>query len=228
MSQSTARSFDIVDCQQGTPEWEIARCGRVTGSCANIVMMKELPSGGEPAGKKDYRLQLAVERITGRPQMDDFQNRHTRRGNEQEPLARVAVERRYGIVICESGFLRHKEKMIGVSLDGHTRDFCTIAEMKCPKSTTHVEYLRMGKLPAAYRWQVIHGLYVSGAERCIFASYDNRMPEGMELFSIDVKAKDLPLEEYGTALDSFLASVVDEELKLKNLKEKYRGIKYGG
>lgn len=215
-----SRAFEVVQCEQNTPEWEQARCGRVTGSCASIIMMKDLPSGGEPAGKADYRLQLAVERLTGVPQLDDFQNRHTRRGHEEEPMARIAVEQRHSIMFHESGFLRHTGKMIGVSLDGHTKNFSAMLELKCPKSTTHMGYLQAGKLPAAYRWQVVHGLYVSGAERCLFASYDARMPEGLELFTTWVYAKDLPLEEYDRALDGFLLSVSAMEDRLRAMQQK--------
>lgn len=109
--------------------------------------------------------------------------------------------------------------MTGVSLDGHSASFDALLELKCPKSTTHMGYLQAGKLPAAYRWQVVHGVYVSGAERVIFASYDDRMPEGLQLFTIEVAAKDLPLEEYSVALDKFLISVDEMEIKLKHLQE---------
>lgn len=222
-------SFDIIDCVQQSPEWYEARAGLVTGSCADIVVSKELASGGETAGKKDYRLQLAIERMTGRAQLDDFQNKYTRHGNEMEPLARVAVEQKHDIIFTESGFMRHKTKLIGVSLDGHTpiaesvKPDDTMLELKCPKSTTHMGYIQAAKLPAAYRWQVVHGMYTTGIQRCLFASYDDRMPEGLQLFTIMVYAKDLPLEEYGLALDKFLASVHEMEQKLKSLQEKNRG-----
>jgi putative phage-type endonuclease len=216
------RPFDIIVCEQGSPEWLQARAGLVTGSCADLVMSKDLPSGGETAGKKDYRLQLAIERMTGQPELDDFKNKHTIRGHYMEPLARMAVEQKHDYLFLETGFLRHKTLMAGVSLDGHTPDFNVMLELKCPKSTTHMGYLQAGKLPAGYRWQVIHGMYVSGAKLCIFGSYDNRMPEGLDLFTVEVKAQDLPLEEYGKALDTFLASVSAMEQKLKSLQEKYR------
>lgn len=213
------RLFEIVDCEQGSDEWLLARAGRVTGSCADIVMMKPLPSGGEAAGKKDYRLKLAVERITGKPQFDDFTSKHMRRGSEMEPLARVLVEQRHGVVFRETGFLRHKHKMIGVSLDGDAGDFSVITELKCPKSTTHLQYLQANKLPSAYRWQVIHGMYITGAKRCIFASFDDRMPEGLQLFTLEVDAKDLPVKEYSEELDGFLTSVSALERKLLQLQQ---------
>jgi hypothetical protein len=186
--------------------------------------MKDLASGGEPAGKKDYRLKLAVERVTGRPQLDDFSNRHTRRGTEMEPIARIKVEQEHGLLFRETGFLSHKHKMIGVSLDGDADDFDTILELKNPKSTTHLQYLQANKLPAAYRWQMVHGMYVSGARYGIFASYDDRMPDGLQLFTVEVAAKDLPIEEYEKSLDAFLLSVDAMHNKLINLqKEKLNG-----
>lgn len=213
-------AFDIIDCAQGSPEWLAARLGRVTGSVAECIMSAPLKDGGEAAIKRDLRMRLALERMTGQPQEEEFTgNKHTRWGHQWEPMARLAVEERTGLLFVESGFLADRDRMIGVSLDGHTVDFTTMLELKCPKSTTHVKYIQAGKIPAEYRWQIIHGMFVSGAERCIFASFDNRMPPGLDLFITTVAARDLPLEDYGKALDLFLASVSTLEQKLQSLTE---------
>jgi len=108
--------------------------------------------------------------------------------------------------------------MIGTSLDGDVDDFAAIVEIKCPKSTTHVGYLDAGKLPAAYQPQIMHSLFVTGAKDAIFCSFDNRLPTGLELFVVDVKASDLPLEEYETALHKFLKEVADLEFKLLEMQ----------
>ena len=221
-----AQAFEVIEVQQGTPEWRLSRAGRVTGSEAHVIMSKENASGGETAGRKDYRLQLAVERMTGIAVDDEgFSNKWTRRGTEMEPLARVRVELATCIDFVESGFLSHLALPIGVSLDGHTKDFGTMLELKCPKMTTHLGYLRADKLPAAYRWQVVHGLYVTGAKDCYFASFNGDMPDELQLFINYVKATDLPLAEYEIELLKFLKSVVELEQELRHLQEKRRALR---
>ena len=56
-------SFSIVNAPQRSPEWFAARAGRLTGSMAGD-MLATIKSG-EAAARRDYRLQLALERLTG-------------------------------------------------------------------------------------------------------------------------------------------------------------------
>lgn len=212
-------SFTILTCDQGSQEWFAARAGRVTGSNANWVMSKPTAAGAEAAGRKDYRLRLALERVTGMAEVESFTNEHIQRGHDLEADARFELEINHDIIVKQSGFLVG-EKMVGVSLDGHSENFDTIIELKCPKSTTQLGYIEAGKLPAAYRWQVIHGLYVTGAKRAIFGSYDDRMPPGLRFFSLEVLAQDLPLAEYEIELDKYLVSVDEMVQHLDQLANK--------
>lgn len=211
------RNFEIIEVDQGTDEWFAARAGLLTGSIASAVY-----AAPTTAARADAKLQMAVERITGAAQIDGFTNKHIERGHDMEPMCRIAVEAAHKVVLLETGFLRHKTLPIGCSLDGHVNDFQKLAELKCPKSTTHVKYLQGGKLPAEYRWQVIHNLYVTGAQSCIFASYDDRVPEGLELFSIEVFAKDLPMEEYERDMKAFLAEVDALQAQLLEMQKQRR------
>lgn len=210
------RDFEVIDVPQGSAEWLQARAGLVTGSNAAAILM-----GKTTAGRRDYLLQLAVERIKGEPEADEFTNRYIEHGKETEPMARIAVEERLGAVVQETGFLRHKKLMIGASLDGHIGNYETTVEIKCPKSTTHVGYLTDGKIPPKHLAQVMHGIYVTGATSAVFASYDDRMPEGLELLTVYVQAKDLPIENYEKELLLFLKEVEDKQHELLELREKH-------
>lgn len=207
----------IIDAPQGSQEWLIARAGRVTGSKADAVM-----AGATTAKRADYRLQLAVERITGTPEIETFTNAYMQHGTETEPRARLALEAHLGVMVRETGFIEHASLPIGCSLDGDVDDFAAIVELKAPKSTTHVGYLEGGKLPTAYQWQVTHNLLVTGADRCIFASYDYRLPPGLQLFVVEVNASDMPLEEYSAALTKFLGEVDAVEAKLRAMQRTYK------
>lgn len=209
------KPFTVIDAPQRSPEWFAARLGRVTGSKAGCVLM-----GEKTAGRADYVLQLALERLTCTAEELGYVSAEMQRGIDKEPLARMRGELS-GAFIRETGFLRHDTLMIGASLDGDEDDFKIIWEFKCPKSTTHVKYLRTNgvALLADYQPQIVHGLYVTGAERAVIASFDDRMPLGLEWVQREARAADLPIEEYERALLKFLGDVDNMEAELRNFKE---------
>lgn len=209
-----SRDFTIIDCAQRTPAWFDARRGRVTGSKAHIVLM-----GEKTAGRQEYILQLALERMTGTIEPEPFFNAEMRRGVEKEPWCRITTEINYGVIIRQTGFCRHDTKMIGMSFDGDMDDFQSFAEFKSPKSKTHIQYMRGKVLPLDYRPQVMHGHVVCGAQESIFCSGDDRMPAGLDLFYVHSRINDLPMDEYTRALDKFLDQVADMECELKLLQQ---------
>lgn len=197
-------SFSIVNAAQRSTEWFAARAGRLTGSMASD-MLATIKSG-EAAARRDYRLQLALERLTGNiEQMKP--NEYMQWGIDCEPEARAAYESRTGVLVRETGFLSHDTELAGCSLDGDIDEFTGILEIKCPKSSTHIEYLRGGKLPSKYAPQVTHNLWVTGAEWCDFVSYDPRLPSGLDFFIVRVLASDLDLDGYEEKAIAFLAEV---------------------
>jgi hypothetical protein len=210
-----SRRFTVVDAPQRTPEWYASRLGRVTGSKAACILM-----GEKTAGRGDYVMQLALERLTGQADEGGYVSSEMQRGIDKEPLARIRAESA-GAFIRETGFVRHNLLMIGASLDGDEDDFGTIWEFKCPKSTTHVKYLRTEGLSllADYQPQIMHGLYVTGAERAVIASFDDRMPPGLEWVQREVSATSLPIAEYERALLKFLSDVDSLEAELREMQE---------
>lgn len=209
-----SRPFTIIDAEQRSPAWFSARLGRVTGSMAKCALM-----GATTAGRADYVLQLALERITGKAEEFGFISAEMQRGIDMEPLARMQAEAG-GIFIRETGFLRHDKLMIGASLDGDSDDFACIWEFKCPKSTTHVKYLQSGgaQLVKDYQAQLTHNVYVTGAKLAVAGSFDDRLPPGLDWVQREVRADELPLEEYEKALMKFLNDVSNMEAELRLLQ----------
>lgn len=210
-------NFRILECAQRSDEWFAARAGRVTGSRAADVCAKI--RAGEAAARRDYRIQLAVERITNRS-MDDggYINAEMQRGIDLEPKAREEAEKRLGLTIRTTGFIVCDDLPVGCSLDGDAGEFASIVEIKCPKSATHVAYLKAGVLPPQYRPQVMHNLLVTGARSCHFVSYDDRLPSGLDFFHVEVAADSLPIAEYADDLHAFIADVDDEYKSLVALR----------
>lgn len=209
--------FTIVKHEQRSPEWFKARAGRLTGSCASDMLAKI--KSGEAAARRDYRLQLAVERLTGEPQEFGFVSTDMQRGIDKEPDAFSAYEAKTGEMVRRTGFISSDDILVGCSLDGDVDNFKGIIELKVPKSTTHIGYIKAGVLPSAYVPQVTHNLWVTGAEWCDFTSFDDRLPPLLQLFTVRVYAKTLDIAGYASEAMRFLAEVDAEIASLSKLKE---------
>jgi putative phage-type endonuclease len=210
-----SRRFTICEAEQRSPEWHQARLGRLTGSSA-ADMLATIKSG-EAAARRDLRLRLVCERLTGVVQEDAFVNAAMQRGIDCEPLACAAYEARTGEMLTRTGFLAHTEHLAGCSLDGHVGDFAGIVELKCPKSATHLKNLRAARLPAEYVAQVTHNLWVTGAAWCDFVSWDDRFPVDLQLVIVRVARESLDLAAYERQALAFLAECEAEVAAVRGL-----------
>jgi predicted phage-related endonuclease len=210
------RGFTVCEADQRSPEWFQARLGRLTGSRAGD-MLATIKSG-EAAPRRDLRTQLVVERLTGTVQEDGFINAAMQWGMDQEPAAFAAYESLTGNVAQRTGFISHDALMVGCSLDGHVGDFEGVCEFKCPKSATHLRYLRGAILPIDYLPQVRHNLWVTGAKWCDFMSYDPRFPSHLQTFLVRVEASTLDMAAYQRAVETFLAEVDAEVEAVRGLR----------
>jgi putative phage-type endonuclease len=202
------RDFTVVEAEQRSPEWFAARLGRLTGSRA-ADMLATIKTG-EAAARRDLRMQLVCERLTQSLQEDGFINAAMQRGIDCEPLAFAAYEAETGQVVQRSGFCAHNTLAIGCSLDGHIEDFEGILECKCPKSATHLRYLKAGVVPADYLPQITHNLWVTGAQWCDFVSFDDRFPAALSFFRVRVNRDEKAIDEYAAKAIAFLAEVQTE------------------
>ena len=207
--------FTIITHAQRSPEWFSARAGRLTGSCAASILAKGKGSA-ESVMRRDYRLQLACERLTGIPAEGGFVNDAMQRGIDLEPIAFAAYEAATGNMVRSTGFLSADQHMVGCSLDGDVDNFEGIIELKCPKTATHIGYLKdPTTLLDAYRPQVLHNLWVTGAKWCDLVSFDDRLPKALRLCRIHVE---LVTSLYEAEALKFLAEVDAEVAGLSALQ----------
>lgn len=200
--------FRIIDAEQRSPEWFAARLGRLTGSVAGD-MLATIKSG-EAAARRDLRLKLVCERLTASLQEDAFVNAAMQRGIECEPLAFAAYEARTGQMVQRVGFVQSTDVLAGCSPDGYVGDFEGLIECKCPKSATHLKYLKAGSVPSEHIAQITHNLWVTGAQWCDFVSYDDRFPESLHLFIARVDRDEAVIQRYADQALAFLAEVETE------------------
>jgi hypothetical protein len=213
-------NFTIVDAPQRSPEWFAARLGLATGSRASDIVATI--KSGEAAAKRDYRTQLVVEILTQQMQEEIFTNAAMQRGIDCEPLAFAAYEAQTGTIVERSGFLAHNTYRAGCSLDGHVDGFTGIVELKCPKSTTHLRYLRAGVVPSEHMPQILHNLWITGAQWCDFVSWDDRFPPAFQLFIVRVPRDEKAIAEYEKKALAFLAEVETEVNALATMVDSVR------
>lgn len=202
------RNFTVIDAEQRSPAWKQARCGRLTASRAKD-MLAAIKSG-EAAARRDLRVQLVTERLTGEPQDDVYVNADMERGMVLEADAFAAYEALTGQVATRCGLVAHNEISVGCSPDGVLDDFRGILELKCPRSANHLRYWRTGGVPAEHVAQITHALWVTGAEYCDFLSFDPRFPERLQSFYVRVARKDVDIDGYAVKALAFLAEVETE------------------
>jgi putative phage-type endonuclease len=162
----------LIECVQGTDEWMQARAGNVTASRVADVMTKPRSKTAEESlTRRNYKLQLVAERMTGHSQELQFATKFTAGGTEQEPYARAVYEVTRDVMVDQPGFVLHGSiAHYGASPDGLVGDDGMV-EIKCPKVSTHMEYL-MGKVaPEEYQSQMLAGMDCCDRQWCDFISF---------------------------------------------------------
>lgn len=204
-------NFTVMDCEQRSPEWVAARVGRLTSTCA-ADMLATLKNGGEAAGRRNLRIRLALERVTGRSLEREFMSRAMQDGVDREADAYSAYEGLTGEMLSRTGFLAHNALPVGGSLDGHVGDFEGLIEIKCPMPATHWEYLRTGNVPTDYMRQVVHLLWLTGAKWCDWFSFQPYFPDPLRIKLVRVYLDSAVVADYEKKALAFLAEV-DREVE---------------
>lgn len=204
---------------QGTPEWLKARAGKATASMASCVTAKTRDGKSEGTTRRDYRVQLVTERLTGEPQEEGFTSKWMQDGKENEPWARMAYESATGNMVREAGFAFWRDLLIGCSPDGlvdDPEDGFGIVQIKCPKPAIHIGYLTACRLPPEHGPQVGHeGLVIDDANFVDFVSFCPKLPENLRFFRVRVYREELGIKVYEPELMKFLAEVDALEAQLR-------------
>lgn len=163
---------------QGTGEWFNARTGKLTASRMRSAM-KRLKNGEDSAERKNLKIEILCERMTG-DIVDKFVSTAMTWGIEKEPEAKAAYEAKTGRIITDVGFIDHPRiEFCGASPDGFVDD--GLIEIKCPNTSTHVSWILDGGIPEEHKAQMTLQAAVTGRGWVDFVSYDPRMPEAQQL-----------------------------------------------
>ena len=201
--------------EQRSDQWFAARIGKVTASKVADVIAKT--QSGYAASRANYMAQLVCERLTGQRE-EFFISGAMQHGTDTEPLARAAYESRYDVLVDEVGFVPHPSiEMAGASPDGLVGDD-GLLEIKCPNTATHIDTLLTQTVPSKYNTQMQFQMACTGRSWCDFVSFDNRLPEELQLFVKRVPRDDVFIKQTEDAIVKFLAELDDKINKLMKVK----------
>ncbi|MCU1464066.1 MAG: hypothetical protein JWO37_4141 [Acidimicrobiales bacterium] len=204
--------MQIIDCEQGSPEWFKARAGIPTASEFHTVMAKG-KSGGDSLTRKTYMMKLAGEILTGEP-MESFSNAHMERGKVMEDEARDLYSFMTDADPQRIGFIVNGPK--GASPDSLIGTDGGL-EIKTKLPHLMIELLLKDEAPPEHKAQVQGCMCIAEREWWDIACYWPKLP----LFKKRLYRDEVYIKTMSDAVDQFnteLAQTVERIRGLGTLK----------
>lgn len=218
------------DCEQGSPEWLKLRAGCKTSSRVAELLPAELfgkgylqrksngkEKGEESQARADYRGDLIAERLSGQC-VDHYVSVWMKEGREKEPLARAAYELEIGEMVDRIGFVLHPE----IHYCGSSPDALVgkrgLAEFKCPKVRTHLDYLLAGVVPKEYKPQMYHQMACDDERDWNdFVSFCPILPKAYRIFICRLPRDNEIIGKMETEIRKFGREVDAELTRIQNM-----------
>lgn len=196
---------------QGSEEWHAARLGRVTASRVSDVMAKT--KTGYSASRANYMMELLCQRLTGKRE-EGFTSAAMQRGTELESSARSVYEAENGVIVIECGLVQHSTiAMFAASPDGIIGSD-GLLEIKCPNTSTHIDFLRTGKPDGKYQLQMLAQMACTGRKWCDFVSFDDRLPAQLQYSKVRFERDDIRINEMLVEIEKFLHELNELESEM--------------
>ena len=200
---------------QGSDAWFASRVGKITASRLGDIMRKT--KWGESTYKAKVRLELAIERITGKSASSVVMNQAMRDGQEREPDARKLFEAVTGKEVAEVGSFDHPTIVnTSASPDGLIRGENAVLELKSPTHPTHAKNLMQDGMPKNYVYQVQWQIACCEADYAYFASYHPDFPKELRLKWVRVEKDDSIIKSLEEEIRAFDISIEDLIIKIQN------------
>lgn len=124
----------ITNIEQGSTEWKELRHGKIGGSSAKDIFVKEL------RGSAIFHT-ICAEKCEPFQEQDEYLSQDMQRGNDLEPFAREELESLTGLKFNVPAWIQSDIRILGVSPDGLTEDMESACELKCPSAKKYNAYL---------------------------------------------------------------------------------------
>lgn len=155
---------------QRSDQWLVVKHGRISASC-----MGDLMCVGGPAKRRNYKMALIAERLTGM-KANRYVSPEMEHGIEMEAEAISNYELATQEIVAPVGFVLHRTMdFAGASPDGLVGADGLI-EVKCPKTETLLQWMDTSEIPDQYRYQIQWQLACTERKWCHFYGYDDRLP----------------------------------------------------
>ncbi len=193
--------------EQGSVEWFLQRCGKVTASRMSDMLARTKSGWG--AGRANYLAELVAERLTGIPAVG-YQSAAMQWGSDTEPQARAAYEFFRDATVELAEFVDHPSiAFTGASPDGYVGTD-GLVEIKCPNTATHIGQLLAppgSPVDRKYWLQTQWQMACTGRKWCDLVSFDPRLPGEMQLYVTRVPREDDEIRVLEAEVISFLEEV---------------------
>ena len=206
---------NYIEVEQGSQEWLQSRLGKITASRAKDLMATV--RYGEAAGYRNYKTELAVERITGK-RAERYVTKQMEYGTETEGVAATMYQLQTGNIATVCGAFEIDGSNVLASPDRLVGDD-GLVEIKCRELANHVESMLSDKVPDEYYKQIQFQLWVTNRKWCDYVSYGDEMPENAQLFIKRIERD----EEVINEIIERVEQIEDDITKLIEAVQAYNG-----
>lgn len=193
--------IEIINVEQGTPEWFKARAGIPTASEFSSVLAK-----GQGKTRRAYMLRIAGERITGESG-ETFTSPAMERGRAMEDDARREYQFLFDADPAQVGFVRNQ--LAGCSPDGLVGSVGGI-EIKTKRADLQIDVLLSDEVPSEHKAQLQGFLWVCEREWVDFISFWPGLPLFVKRVTRDedyIKMLSDEVERFNQETDAIVAQI---------------------
>jgi putative phage-type endonuclease len=192
---------------QRNSEWFQERIGHLTASRMSAVL--DFRKDGKPGASRIKLLDDLVAERCNDAMTQMFVNEAMQHGIDTEDEARAAYETLTGHKVSLVGMVKHPRiEYCGASPDGLI-GADGLLEIKCPSTTTHINYVRAKVVPEQYQPQMLLQLACTRRKWCDFFSYDPRILKGPKHFLIRFEPSEDDIAGIEKLSEQFLQEVED-------------------
>lgn len=205
--------MNILTMAQGSPEWKLARAGKITASMFGTAC-ERLKSGKLSASADKYAFRLACERAGGMLLDEGYETWAMQRGRELEPMARARHCADIGMEVDVCGLVVSDCGRFAASPDGLIGEDGG-AEYKCLVSPERLRDVLIDGDLSDFQHQIQGGLWLTGRQWWDFACYCPALADaGLDFYRVRlnpdnafINAMVRSLSEFDQVVDGYVATL---------------------